>query len=181
MQGVYCIEHIDSGTKYIGSSNNIQQRWREHKSHLRRNKHVNRWLQRAWNKYGEDTFVFSVVYECNDVTERITVEQHLLNEIKENGNTYNMLDCVLAPMYNKETVDKMRDGVIKSWKEKRDIYMAGLQSSSNRERASKENRKRWQNTEYKERVKQSLREAWVRRKLNKSLIKEGLDLTTDIG
>ena len=63
--GVYCIENTDTHKKYIGQSKNIQKRWTEHKWSLNNNVHDNDYLQKAWNKYGEDSFTFSILEECN--------------------------------------------------------------------------------------------------------------------
>jgi hypothetical protein len=63
--GIYCIENIINHKKYIGLSRNIEQRWNEHRSKLRRGKHVNICLQRAWNKYGEDAFRFYILELCD--------------------------------------------------------------------------------------------------------------------
>lgn len=62
--GIYCIENIKNGRAYIGQSSNISRRWAQHKSDLRAGRHDNEHLQRAWNKYGEKSFLFSIVEEC---------------------------------------------------------------------------------------------------------------------
>jgi group I intron endonuclease len=62
--GVYQIKNLVNGKVYIGSSATIKKRWREHKKLLRRRKHHNRYLQHAWNKYGEANFVFEILEEC---------------------------------------------------------------------------------------------------------------------
>lgn len=62
--GIYCIENIDTNKKYIGQSRNVYKRWIDHKYALARNIHDNDYLQKAWNKYGEDRFVFYIVEEC---------------------------------------------------------------------------------------------------------------------
>ena len=62
--GIYCIENSINHKKYIGQSTNIESRWRCHKSELRRNIHGNDYLQKAWNKYGEDNFQFYILEEC---------------------------------------------------------------------------------------------------------------------
>lgn len=49
---------------YIGQSKTIQRRWHDHLKCLRDGKHVNRHLQAAFQKYGEDAFEFSVIEEC---------------------------------------------------------------------------------------------------------------------
>ena len=63
--GIYCIENVHNNKKYIGLSSDIQRRWYEHKSDLRNNRHVNIYLQRAWNAYGEEAFKFYVVELCD--------------------------------------------------------------------------------------------------------------------
>lgn len=54
--GIYCIENIRNGKKYIGQSINVYYRWKKHKSELNNNTHDNDYLQKAWNKYGSDIF-----------------------------------------------------------------------------------------------------------------------------
>lgn len=62
--GVYRIKCLADEKVYIGQSTNIKQRWKDHIIRLKENKHDNKYLQRAWNKYGPDSFVFSVLEEC---------------------------------------------------------------------------------------------------------------------
>ena len=62
--GIYCIENTVNFKKYIGLSRNIEQRWNEHRSKLRRGKHGNAYLQRAWQNYGEDAFRFYIIELC---------------------------------------------------------------------------------------------------------------------
>ena len=50
---------------YIGSSNDIYRRWREHKKDLRDGCHDNEHLQNAWKKYGENNFEFKIIEECD--------------------------------------------------------------------------------------------------------------------
>jgi group I intron endonuclease len=59
--GVYQILCVPTGKVYVGSASNLRIRWREHRWTLNRGTHHSQYLQRAWNKYGETEFVFSVL------------------------------------------------------------------------------------------------------------------------
>lgn len=63
--GIYCIENTTNNKKYIGQSVNIEGRWAKHKTALRQNSHDNDYLQKAWNKYGEDKFKFYILEKCD--------------------------------------------------------------------------------------------------------------------
>lgn len=62
--GVYQILNNENGKKYIGSSSNIEGRWWQHRQALSRNEHGNAHLQSAWNRYGVDSFSWSILVEC---------------------------------------------------------------------------------------------------------------------
>ena len=64
--GIYCIENKVNGKKYVGKSIDIQHRWKEHKMQLNNGNHVNSYLQHSWDKYGSDSFEFSILEECSD-------------------------------------------------------------------------------------------------------------------
>lgn len=62
--GIYEIKNKTNGKIYIGLSESIYDRWRSHRNMLNRNCHFNIFLQRAWNKYGEENFEFNIVEKC---------------------------------------------------------------------------------------------------------------------
>ena len=74
IKGIYCIQNTINGKRYIGSSNNIKERFSQHKNELNKNKHTNSLLQRAWNKYGSENFIFSII---EDVGDRLTRKELL--------------------------------------------------------------------------------------------------------
>jgi group I intron endonuclease len=78
MKGIYKIENIVNGKIYIGSSDNIERRFTDHKYLLKKNIHHSIHLQYAWNKHGEKNFKFSVLEECDDLLKR---EQHYFNTL----------------------------------------------------------------------------------------------------
>jgi hypothetical protein len=54
----YRIRRVKTGDLYVGSSGNFKIRKKIHLTDLRGNRHHSRYLQNAWNKYGEASFVF---------------------------------------------------------------------------------------------------------------------------
>jgi group I intron endonuclease len=66
MVGIYIIKNLLNNKCYYGSSKNIETRWLKHKNELKKGKHINIILQRAWDKYGSDNFSFEVVEECDE-------------------------------------------------------------------------------------------------------------------
>lgn len=91
MIGIYKIENIINNKVYIGSSNNIERRWKEHKRLLNNNKHHSIKLQRAWNKYGSENFKFSVLEEC-EVDRLLYLEQYYIDKFKSYFAGYNSKD-----------------------------------------------------------------------------------------
>jgi len=63
--GIYQIVNKLDLKRYIGSASVIKDRISNHKQSLRRDAHRNRYLQRAYNKYGENNFIFQVIEYCN--------------------------------------------------------------------------------------------------------------------
>jgi group I intron endonuclease len=64
MIGIYRIKNKINEKCYYGSSKKIEKRFKTHLNQLRNGKHINCILQNAWNKYGEDNFIFEIVEEC---------------------------------------------------------------------------------------------------------------------
>ena len=81
MCGVYKITCLPNGMFYIGSSIDIYKRWDNHRWQLKHNKHTNNYLQNAWNKYGEDNFVFEILELCEN-KDQFNLEQEYLNKYK---------------------------------------------------------------------------------------------------
>lgn len=62
--GVYKITNIKNSKFYIGSTNNLKRREKQHFSLLKNNKNHCKILQRAYNKYGEEAFIFETLVYC---------------------------------------------------------------------------------------------------------------------
>lgn len=96
ISGVYQITCGPANKSYIGSSVNTYKRWRSgHLSDLRKNKHCNRYLQAAWNKYGEDTFTHAVIEECLPAT-LVIREQHWIDTLRTTDKNFGYNLCKKA-------------------------------------------------------------------------------------
>jgi group I intron endonuclease len=91
--GVYMIRNKSNGHFYIGSAANLYMRRLHHLNDLRKGKHINQHLQRAWKKYGEDAFEFEVLMTCPRNLIRVH-EQRFLDQLKP---TYNMSNNAHGP------------------------------------------------------------------------------------
>jgi group I intron endonuclease len=81
LPGVYKILNIVNSKIYIGSSSNVLNRINRHLRDLRSNKHNNSKLQKSWNKYGEESFYFSIIEYVDDKNHLIEREQYYLDTV----------------------------------------------------------------------------------------------------
>jgi len=92
VSGIYLIQNRIDSKVYVGSALNIKWRRYTHIRALRKKIHHSIKLQRAWNKYGEDSFLFSVLEEVKDKGSLIQREQEWIDKLKAYGpNGYNMV------------------------------------------------------------------------------------------
>jgi len=64
--GIYKITNTTNNKVYIGQSQDIVTRLRGHKATLKVNTHFNIHLQRAYNKYGINSFSYETLEECSE-------------------------------------------------------------------------------------------------------------------
>jgi group I intron endonuclease len=79
--GVYQFLNIVNNKRYVGSSTELDRRRKCHIEDLRRGIHPNSKFQRAWDKYGEDKFVFSIIEHC-EKDKLVEREQHWIDKTK---------------------------------------------------------------------------------------------------
>ena len=110
MIGIYIITSLRNQKVYIGQSKHIEKRWEEHRTALQKNVHQNKHLQRAWNKYGEKNFIFSILEECSenmlDVREQYWIDYY--GGINSQ-NTYNFRDGGSHGTFSDETIKIMSE------------------------------------------------------------------------
>ena len=110
--GVYQLTNIVNGNRYIGSSNNIRVRLWKHRALLRHNKHENQYLQNAWNKYGENSFVYSLLEVCT-IDKQFEREQFYIDTLHPE---YNILSKVDNSLINEESKNKMSKSRLEGFK-----------------------------------------------------------------
>lgn len=88
--GIYKIINKADQKYYVGSSNNIQKRWSQHKKELNRNSHINSHFQNAWNKYKEDNFILKINEEISQNELLITEQKYLDIAKNEQDKCYNI-------------------------------------------------------------------------------------------
>lgn len=87
---IYQITNMVNGKFYIGSAVSFPRRVWAHKNELRKGVHHNKHLQAAWNKYGEDAFVFEVIEEVGDGVDLLEVESGYLKQHFGAAECYNL-------------------------------------------------------------------------------------------
>lgn len=86
--GIYCFRNKINNKRYIGSTINLYDRTTNHFSELKKNRHKNEYLQRAWNKYKEDGFEFFVLEENIDESELKQAEDYWIKQYKTLDRKY---------------------------------------------------------------------------------------------
>ena len=109
--GIYKITSITSGKIYIGCASNVRTRINGHLYNLRKDKHNNSYLQRAWTKYGEENFIFEMIEKC-DISDLHAREHYWVNELNSlNRSTgYNLkpTDPNGCSIHSEATIEKLR-------------------------------------------------------------------------
>ena len=92
VSGVYCIKNLKENKVYVGSSANLKKRRKEHLADLLKGKHHCIHLQRAFHKYGQKYFIFTVITYVD--SSRLLTEENRYFRYYDVGNhlkSYNTL------------------------------------------------------------------------------------------
>lgn len=90
MYYIYKIENQVNHKVYIGLTNNVIRRRTRHFTDLKRNVHDNSFLQKEYNIYGKENFVFSVEFEGDITEQEIGIkEQEYIKKYDSYRNGYN--------------------------------------------------------------------------------------------
>ena len=89
-RGIYKIINVINNKFYVGSAVDFTARKRRHWWALRSQRHANKHLQAAWNKYGEAAFRFVIVEELSENADLVAAEDVWLKEHVGNDYCYNL-------------------------------------------------------------------------------------------
>jgi len=95
---IYKIRNVVNNKFYVGSTTDTRERFRTHRSRLRKGVHHCRHLQSSWNKYGEDCFKFEVQEVIEDAAKLWEAEERWLAEHFGKDYCYNAGRSPDAPM-----------------------------------------------------------------------------------
>lgn len=136
---IYTITNKINGKIYVGKSNHFFSRKSHHVVDLRNNSHNNEHLQKAWNKYGEENFLFEVLEECEK--EFLYSQEHywcnILNTFDHNcGYNIKPTDPLNKRGNSKLSIEKTRKALLGrklsiDHKQKLSIAKLGRQLSEN--------------------------------------------------
>ena len=122
--GIYQILNKINGKLYIGStSESFRKRFNLHKYHLRNDKHKNSHLQYAWNKYGEESFEFSII-EISEIKEEVLDREQYYIDSFDFENLYNINPFASGGLqFDEETLAKRAKTLSKLNKDRSDRYI----------------------------------------------------------
>jgi group I intron endonuclease len=125
---IYRITNMANGKYYIGSADAFARREWQHKYDLKRGVHKNPRLQAAWNKYGEEMFVFEVLEEILEGGNQLQVEDGYLKKCVGQPDCYNINPSAELPRLGMFLSQESKDKVSKNRKGKhagKDHYRYG--------------------------------------------------------
>lgn len=111
--GIYKIVNTATGQCYVGQSQRVKKRLKEHFRLLRGNKHTNTHLQHAYNKYGAACFYGELEVECDNLEELDALENAFISGAAwfEEKTMYNIADFAKAPMRGKTHSEGVRERI----------------------------------------------------------------------
>jgi group I intron endonuclease len=118
--GIYKIVNNVTGKCYVGQSQRLKKRLKEHFRLLNLKKHPNQHLQHSYNKYGKEVFEGHIEVICENTEDLNALEEAFLTKEAwfEEEVVYNIANFSKAPMrgkkHSEETRQKIKEGKAKS-------------------------------------------------------------------
>lgn len=152
---IYIIINNINHKVYIGQTIDIKRRWHSHIYDLRNNNHINIYLQRAWNKYGENNFEFKILEEISDelLNEK---EKYWINFYKSFDREYGY--NLTTGGDNFELSNEVKDQISQSMKGKSKSKSHRQNLSNSRIGVSPSNKGKKMSEEQKEKIRKTFQE-----------------------
>lgn len=122
--GIYKFTNLSTQKIYIGSAKNLRKRFINHINALKTKTHHSLHFQHAWDKYGEDDFIYEIIEFVDDLNNLLNREQYYLNTLlfaqeyinKENTKFlefgYNLNPTSSNRLGSKQSEDAIRKSII---------------------------------------------------------------------
>lgn len=139
-QCIYEIVNTVNQRKYIGSSVDYDRRVKRHLRLLNKNKHHSRYLQNAWNHYGNEKFEFHILELVPNKNELITREMFYISKLNPEYNTMRDVKSHIGLKRSDETRQKIslsQLGKKHSWETKEKLRQLNLGTTQSDETIQK--------------------------------------------
>jgi group I intron endonuclease len=107
MASIYKIVQIGTDRCYVGQTIDWKSRKYSHRRALRAGTHRSRFLQRAWDKYGESAFEFVEIENCS-LEQMVAREQYWMDELNSVFNVQPAADSSLGVKRSEEFKENMK-------------------------------------------------------------------------
>lgn len=105
-RGIYQIKNVVTGDCYVGRSSNLRNRRYHHFADLSIGNHCNIILQNAWNKYGEQNFIFEVLEYVDSINDLMHREHYYILLLRPR---YNIMSADIGTLkHSEETIEKIK-------------------------------------------------------------------------
>lgn len=116
LTGIYKITNKVNNKYYIGStSESFLMRWKNHINALRKGKHKNIHLQNAFIKYGEESFIFTILEICKK--ENCLLREQIYLDSSDSSNCYNINPFATGPCLTEESLLKQSISIRQFYKD----------------------------------------------------------------
>lgn len=105
ISGIYEIVNTLNGKRYVGSAVDLRLRRNQHVTRLRNGRHHSRYLQKAWDKYGEGAFEFRIILRCD--RDDLLMEEQKQIDLKSDYNMTKGAGSCLGRTLSDETRAKI--------------------------------------------------------------------------
>lgn len=175
--GIYKITNTINEKVYVGQSKNLNTRFTNHLYRINRGEHHNEYLQRSFDKHGEDKFVYEILEEIEDLSILDSREKYWIDHYGgiNSNDTYNLKDPLLNehndyvrgkiskansgennPNYGNKWTDEQKENMSKSRKGKSWEELHGKDKAKEmRENASESQIGREHSEETKEKIRKA--------------------------